>query len=537
MSTCTKLKKDHSGRKHASTSRENAKASEPFQHKSSRGRLAEEPTSSSNASDLADKAFFGQSSSFAAIAELNDTLGHNASCKQVDASMTSTSEGSSQWKLDIMQRLLETDRLRCLTDRWFSVRSGYLIYQPIYRIWLQEVRNVCSGASNARHLQDLCDMVDRNTKSSFPSAGPPMAYDWAHQSTGSNLRWETVGLIFCAAGLMAGSFSQWDTVFANRDGIVENRWDIAKTMLRLVNKCIGFCRDAGCCNDLLAFLLFESTLLLERVQGCSSPAAWLRMGETCDMAVMLGFHRQKQVDSVTPFYLCELRIRLVQQIYSHDKFLATYLGRPPRLSYRHCAIQLANDFSDDDMCSESVASGEGPRQLKQAIHDPICHSRSFWRRLWVPHAVIREDILEIALRLSDDDLNDRVQQVRAKIEKAHSEMPTILQTDIMESLQKIRRSPAGLAFGSNVSWQPLDLLCTLGLHCGLRHTDFMLERAIIDRLTSCKDRLIATARGLLDLVLKVLQLRDYFRDFQADLVILVSNLEIFQDVSRLTRCS
>lgn len=527
----TKLKQDRSPMKNASTSHRSPEPSNPTAPRFSRGRVADVRVSNSSAPDLANKAFFGQSSSFAAIAELNSTLGHDASCKQVDTSVVSTFERSSRWKLDIMHRLLDTDRLSRLTDRWFSVRSGYLIYQPVYHIWLEEVRKIFDRASEAKHLQNVCDMVDRNTKSPFPSAGPPTAYDWAHQSTGTHLRWETVGLVCCAAGLMAGSFSQWDAVFVNKDGIIENRWDLAETMLRLVNECIGFCRDAGCCNDLLAFLLFESTLLLERVQGCSSPAAWLRMGETCDMAIMLGFHRLKQVDSATPFYLCELRIRLVQQIYSHDKFLATYLGRPPRLSYRHCAIQLAHDASDDQICLGLVVSGVKLSQLKESVIDTICHSRSFWRRLWVPHAIIREDILEIALSVNDDDLKVRVDQVRAKIEKAREDMPAILQTDIMETVQQIRQHPSSNAFGSSAPWRPLDVLCTLGLHCGLRHTDFMLERAIIDRLTSCKDRLIATARDLLDLVLKVLQMREYFRDFQADLVILVSSCGNSHDTS------
>lgn len=128
----------------------------------------------------------------------------------------------------------------------------------------------------------------------------------------------------------------------------------------------------------------------------------------------------KQVDPITPFYLCELRIRLVQQIYSHDKFLATY-----------CAMQLAHDASDDQICSGSAASSGKLLQLEEAHNDPICHIRSFWRRLWVPHATIREDILQIALSVSGDNLKVRVDQVRAKIEKAHADMPAILQGDVM----------------------------------------------------------------------------------------------------------
>jgi hypothetical protein len=377
-------------------------------------------------------------------------------------------------------------------------------------------------------------MVDRNTNTTFVSTGPPTARDWAHQCSGSKLRWEVIGLVFCAVGLMAGNFSQWDTVFAIKDGHFENRWDLANTMLLMVNECIGFCRSIGCCNDLFACLLFESTLLLERVQGCSRPAAWLRMGESCDMAVMLGYHRLKRVDSNTPFYLCELRIRVTQQIYCHDKFLATYLGRPPRLSYRHCATQLAHDLSDDEICSVESELERDYSLSKETVGSVVYHSRSFWRRMWTPHAIIREDILDISLRVSDDDLDLHVARVRTKIDKAYMEMPAFLRVDPIDTLQRPHQFKFGWTSSNNISWRPLDTLCALGHHCGLRHTNFLLERAMVNRLTSNNEQLIASARSLLDLVLKVLQMRDYFRDFQADLVVLVRIYDEIFEASLLT---
>jgi hypothetical protein len=489
---------------------------------SQRPRLGDDRSPNSNISSSADEAYFGELSSFAAIAELNRNLGSDVLHTPVGTSASSTVKVPSHQKLEVLRRLQDTDRLGRLLDRWFSIRAGYLIYHPVYCIWLNEMRktfrDMSRSASDKERFWHLCDMVDRNTESHFSSTGPLTPRDWAHQCSGPKLRWETIGLIFCAVGLMAGSFSQWDTVFTTNDGRAENRWDLANTMLRMVNECIGFCRDIGCCNDLLACLLFESTLLLERVQGCSYPAAWLRMGETCDMVVMLGFHRQKRVDSATPFYLCELRIRLIQQIYCHDKFLSTYLGRPPCLSYRYCAMQLVHDVSDDDICSDTPESRTKLSQLKEVTCGAAPHSRSFWRKMWTPHAVIMEDILEISLGVSDEDLDIRIARVRAKIDEAYGEMPAFLQIDPMDTLQKHRQ----FALDRSVSWRPLDILCALGHHCGIRHTNFMLERAIVNRSISSKERLIVSARSLLDLVLKVLQLRDYFRDFQADLVVLVS---------------
>lgn len=60
---------------------------------------------------------------------------------------------------------------------------------------------------------------------------------------------------------------------------------------------------------------------------------------------------------------------------------------------------------------------------------------------------------------------------------------------------------------------------------------------MVNRLTSNNEQLIASARSLLDLVLKVLQMRDYFRDFQADLVVLVRIYDEVIEASLLTHHS
>lgn len=55
--------------------------------------------------------------------------------------------------------------------------------------------------------------------------------------------------------------------------------------------------------------------------------AWQRMGETCDFIVMMGLHQEKRVDENTPFMICEMRKRLFELAYSHDKSIATFLGK------------------------------------------------------------------------------------------------------------------------------------------------------------------------------------------------------------------
>lgn len=46
---------------------------------------------------------------------------------------------------------------------------------------------------------------------------------------------------------------------------------------------------------------------------------WLRMSEVSATMFILGLHQEKTVNEKTPLFLCELRTRLFEQVYAHDK--------------------------------------------------------------------------------------------------------------------------------------------------------------------------------------------------------------------------
>ncbi|KAK5129850.1 hypothetical protein LTR08_002758 [Meristemomyces frigidus] len=238
------------------------------------------------------------------------------------------------------------------------------------------------------------------------------------------------------------------------------------------------------------------------------------------MAVMLGFHREKRVDATTPFYLCELRIRLFDRIFCYDKFLSTYLGRPPRISYRHCAMQSPLDLNDDEVCLEEPDLTAALSRLEGGWSTLGHTNRSSWRRVSSQQATICEDILEISLGLYHEDLDGRIRQVRLKIESAREQLPAFVRVNPEEILSNLHHSPACMIPDRNVEWRPLDVIMLLMIHCGFRHTDFLLERAIVNRLRPSRTHFIVCARSLLDIVLKGLSKREYLRDFQADIVAL-----------------
>ena len=90
------------------------------------------------------------------------------------------------------------------------------------------------------------------------------------------------------------------------------------------------------------------------------------------------------------------------------QFLATYLGRPPHISYRYCIRQSSLELSDDEVCSEGAELAMALSRLERGGQAPQRPHRTSWRRAWSEHALIRELILEIAIGPGIDDLDARV---------------------------------------------------------------------------------------------------------------------------------
>ena len=50
------------------------------------------------------------------------------------------------------------------------------------------------------------------------------------------------------------------------------------------------------------------------------------MSEISATMIILGLHQEKRVNDRVPFFVCELRTRLFEQVYAHDKVLQ--VGKP-----------------------------------------------------------------------------------------------------------------------------------------------------------------------------------------------------------------
>lgn len=91
------------------------------------------------------------------------------------------------------------------------------------------------------------------------------------------------------------------------------------------------------------------------------------------------------------------------QIFIVDKYLATFVGRPPLLTRRFCRIKLPLDLDDAALVSDTEVFQEQIRNLDSngwSQRGRIYSSSILRFRMMV--ALIRDTILEIGLGYSDD---------------------------------------------------------------------------------------------------------------------------------------
>lgn len=241
----------------------------------------------------------------------------------------------------------------------------------------------------------------------------------------------------------------------------------------------------------------------------------------------MGLHQGNQVDDETPFFLAEWRKKIFMSAYGHDKSIATFLGRPPRLSYRYCKMEQPLDLSDDQLFLEGPELDAALSTLDANGWNTTGNlNRTTWKRVWFQHCRIREDILEIALGSGDEDISQQAEQIRVKLDRLDRSLP-----DFMKVSPEDLLASTDVAFGTNLNFarsdnakRQINVMFLICIHAGITHTEFLLQRALINRKRTDTKELIPISKRMLRLVLLAISKRDFFRDVQSDLVFLVGLL-------------
>ncbi|PWY91164.1 hypothetical protein BO70DRAFT_392808 [Aspergillus heteromorphus CBS 117.55] len=319
-------------------------------------------------------------------------------------------------------------------------------------------------------------------------------------------RWEGIGLLFALTGVSSHHIRGDHPLFQPRNGKPAlEKLPLQSLMAATAGTCIQICENLGVMSETLVWLLFQQTLLASIVWGVagkidsSSTAdrrayyrAWKTLGEASTLALALGLHQPDPEDRSAPFFLIELRRRTMTAGYIIDKELAMILGRPPRISRRHCDLQLPLDLSYAEMtadrqtrdlaCSKLDAHGWNTEGLL---------SKGIRPRVGQLIAMLRENVLEVTLSRQMDTLPHQIEELCRKSRQMRESLPAFLQMKPFEN-NTHATEPVHLS--------PHQITVQL-IHIDFLYNDFLLHHILTKRTGIASDQLINIAYEILSTIL------------------------------------
>ena len=197
-----------------------------------------------------------------------------------------------------------------------------------------------------------------------------------------------------------------------------------------------------------------------------------------------------------------------------DKTVSTLTGRPLLLGRRYSTCQLPLDLSDEQLMAEEPELSRIRDQLDNNGWNTSGEVyASIWARALLLINLIREEVLEISLGISNDcsellpeysysePKQARIQHHINDLERRCEEVYACLPQSVRYSIGKDLSSPQ--VFPRKVAFHLLFLHCL-----------FLLERLSISRIKSSGQRLVDLAIQMMDDVLILWARRDWLVDFQ-----------------------
>ncbi|KAE8391077.1 hypothetical protein BDV23DRAFT_182978 [Aspergillus alliaceus] len=342
--------------------------------------------------------------------------------------------------------------------------------------------------------------VLENTKHAFHIPPTITGGQFHELYTGSNLRLEILGVFYAIAGRLA-AFGLAHDKFPRFEGMAA-RERFGRRMLAVSDAVLQICTHITPVNDLTIWLLYEIQLLSGVAHGDSSCAKWRRLGDLSTHIFELGLHRDSQLSNSAPKFLIETRRRHFAAAYQLDKSIATFLGRPPRISLRHSDCKLPLDIDDS-----SLGAGELEFELALQYLDSegwntqgALHRSSFLRQRFLV-STFREEILEVSLEPQSHETADKLRDISVRCHKTWNSFP-----------KQLRYSPD--CWDEQIS-TPICLMLIVS-YLAYLYNDFLIYRLLAEQDPEAQSALLDVSSTILSSVLAFCTMREDMVDLRPD---------------------
>ncbi|KAL4939787.1 hypothetical protein BDV06DRAFT_230811 [Aspergillus oleicola] len=364
--------------------------------------------------------------------------------------------------------------------RWFQeilelknkISPGWFLGPPLTRALCDSMERmydsaVCRSENTNASLLTLSRQIFINSSEGIDTHSGMNLSDYLDSISAG---WETVGLVFVLLGTALFHIADDDPIFTHR-----NPWKVAKDQLRSISITIGelcyqFCNSAGTVNDPFCWLMTQQLVLITAMFGDSDYRVWHKLGDLSTIVYAFGLHESDEhVEESFPFFLLEIRKRVMVCAYAIDKQLATSLGRPPRICSRYCHLPLPLDLSYDEIVTRCDNGNQAMRKVDgNGWNTKGDLTVGVKIRVALLTSLLQENFLELSLSPGTQYIAARVEKLIQKVRQTQQNLPSFLRWS-PEALANCRSRltvDEGRAFA----------------HIEFTYQEFLLHRILLKRL-------------------------------------------------------
>ncbi|WDK17844.1 fungal specific transcription factor domain-containing protein [Colletotrichum graminicola] len=223
---------------------------------------------------------------------------------------------------------------------------------------------------------------------------------WIAQFTGTNLRWESLGIMFVYWELAARYLGPYRRdVRSHLQQPLDERTRVVMQYRYCIGASIELTKAAGSGgNTLLLFMSVKRAIIESVFSGDASFSCWQLHAETVALSTFLGFHDEVAAEPYKPTVCSEIKRKLFCYIFYIDKVLASFTGRPPLISRRYARTPPPLDLKDEYLLADEATLARHVANLDENgwnTEGGLCSATFIRARVMLAH--IRDEVFEIAL--------------------------------------------------------------------------------------------------------------------------------------------
>lgn len=257
--------------------------------------------------------------------------------------------------LDEVLHSVDIESCKRLVDFWLAKGITLVLGASIVEACTDSLQQLSAGKTfGTTCLATVSLKLSENSSQPLDISSTSSLEDFLRELIGPKTRWETIALALVAAGRATTDISFFPPLYKNRREL----FAFQRSVTDISDKCLEIALSLDSLNEVQLICQYESFILHSNVDGDQSefflqlpkfPAlsyyytgynAWRKLGDVISSLLFLGFNEKIEDDLATPSFLAQLRRSTFAQIYSDDKNVAVFLGRPPRLTRKFCHFQL-----------------------------------------------------------------------------------------------------------------------------------------------------------------------------------------------------